>query len=643
MFYEVIPTTMFHQGCGILTYSSDLKLMPGQIVSIPLGKKTVVGIVLRQVKAVDFSTKPISDILYDTPLPNHILKSILWLNQYYLSPIPLCANLFLPNGITKKRRKKSTKPTSKSTKLKDIPLNAAQRQAIQALGRVRSATRLLHGITGSGKTNVYLALTQKTLQNNQSVILLVPEIALTSQLVKVFQQIFGDKITLIHSQQTEAERHLTWEQLLNSTEPQIVIGPRSALLSPLRNLGLIIIDESHEPTYSQENPPKYSALRLASFIAKNLSIPCIQGTATPLVNDYYLAERNQAIVPLTIKAKATATPPTVHLIDLKERANFTKNRYFSDALLNQIEQNLQHGQQTLIFHNRRGSAPLTLCEKCGWQALCPQCYLPLTLHTDQYELICHTCGSRQKVPTSCPSCQNSTIIHKGFGTKLLESELSRLFKAARIARFDSDNLKSETLNANFKTVQSGEVDIIVGTQTIARGLDLPNLSTVGVVQADAGLSLPDYAAEERTYHLLTQVIGRVGRGHLDKTQVYIQTFQPEHPVVTAAIKNDYQKFSNYLLQRRAQGHFPPFYYLAKITVTFKTESTTIKKIRTIAQTLTQTKNLLVSNPLPAFHEQSRQGYTWQLIIKSPSRQTLLNNLQKLPAGTHFVIDPPSLL
>ena len=249
------------------------------------------------------------------------------------------------------------------------------------------------------------------------------------------------------------------------------------------------------------------------------------------------------------------------------------------------------------------------------------------------------------VPTSCPSCQHSNIIHKGFGTKLLENELKKLFKSARIARFDADNRKKESLGANYQAVKDGQIDIIIGTQTIARGLDLPNLTTVGVVQADAGLSLPDYAAEERTYHLLTQVIGRVGRGHQTEADIYLQTFQPEHPIIQAALRHDYQSFANHLLNIRQKAHFPPYIYLAKLTITYKTERTTLAKIKACQAILQKTKGLYVSTPTPAFHEQSPRGYTWQLILRSRSRQTITRSIANLPPnlGLHVTLDPPSLL
>ena len=345
------------------------------------------------------------------------------------------------------------------------------------------------------------------------------------------------------------------------------------------------------------------------------------------------------------KAKAAARPPVTTIVDLKDRSLFLKNRYFSQPLLAALEHNLTQHHQTLIFHNRRGSAPLTLCNHCGWQALCPNCYLPLTLHTDTYTLVCHLCGHSTPVPSSCPQCHEPDLIHKGFGTKLLESELTRLFPEAKIARFDGDNLKSETLAELYPDVKSGAYQILIGTQALARGLDLPKLATVGIVQADAGLALPDFAAEERTFELLTQVIGRVGRGHLDTASVIVQSYQPDHPVIKAALAADYPAFADYLLKQRHRAKLPPYTYLARLSLTFKTEATTIKHIQSLHQSLQQNPALTLSPPLPAFHERTRRGYTWQLTLKSRSRAALIQALAPLQSlkGCQIALDPPSLL
>ena len=670
MYYEVIPTTTFKKSPlfsdGLLTYSFDQNLAPGTIVSIPLGKKTALGIIYRKTTAPtdqNFIIKSINKIVHPIPLPNHLLKSLAWLSSYYLNPVAKTANLFLPLGIEKNRRKKSsastfipqssnpiqdmTSPIAATTTHYQIPLNPAQKQALTELHKIKTHTKLLHGITGSGKTNIYLELASQVFSSNQSVILLVPEISLTPQLVGRFQEHFGTQVISLHSKLTEAERHLIWQRIheADQSTPFVIIGPRSALFSPLKNLGLIIIDEAHEPSFYQDTSPRYHALRLASFMAQTLKIDCLLGTATPRVEDYFLAQKNHAYVALSEKAKSITSQTKISLIDLKDRALFTRNRYFSDALLQDIENNLKQHKQTLLFHNRRGSAPLTICEHCGYQVLCPNCLLPLTLHSDSYQLICHTCGHHEPVPSTCPVCHHGSLIHKGFGTKLLESELKKLFKSTRIARFDADNTTADSLTQNFESVKNGDIDIIIGTQTIAKGLDLPLLNTVGIVQADANLNLPDYAAEERTFQLITQVIGRVGRGHNDINHVFLQTFQPEHPVILAAKSLDYAKFADYLLKKRQLSHLPPFFYLLRISIVKKTEDLAIKKIMSLHSTLKKFPDVYLSAPTPSFHEYTPSGYSWQIIVKAKKRDSLTHLIESLDQypEIRFAIDPPSLI
>lgn len=670
MYYEVIPTTTFKKSPlfsdGLLTYSFDQNLAPGTIVSIPLGKKTALGIIYRKTTAPtdqNFIIKSINKIVHPIPLPNHLLKSLAWLSSYYLNPVAKTANLFLPLGIEKNRRKKSsastfipqssnpiqdmTSPNAATTTHYQIPLNPTQKQALTELRKIKTHTKLLHGITGSGKTNIYLELASQVFNSNKSVILLVPEISLTPQLVGRFQEHFGTQVISLHSKLTEAERHLIWQRIheADQSTPFVIIGPRSALFSPLKNLGLIIIDEAHEPSFYQDTSPRYHALRLASFMAQTLKIDCLLGTATPRVEDYFLAQKNHAYVALSEKAKSITSQTKISLIDLKDRALFTRNRYFSDALLQDIENNLKQHKQTLLFHNRRGSAPLTICEHCGYQVLCPNCLLPLTLHSDSYQLICHTCGHHEPVPSTCPVCHHGSLTHKGFGTKLLESELKKLFKSARIARFDADNATADSLTQNFESVKNGDIDIIVGTQTIAKGLDLPLLNTVGIVQADANLNLPDYAAEERTFQLITQVIGRVGRGHNDINHVFLQTFQPEHPVILAAKSLDYAKFADYLLKKRQLSHLPPFFYLLRISIVKKTEDLAIKKIMSLHSTLKKFPDVYLSAPTPSFHEYTPSGYSWQIIVKAKKRDSLTHLIESLDQypEIRFAIDPPSLI
>lgn len=647
MYYEVIPVRRLG-GDGVLTYKSSDSLLPGQIVEVPLGRAKTVAIVSKKVAQPDFACKEILRIIYSKPLPSHLVLAAKFISEYYKAPLSSAISVIIPNGVEIKRRKTeqmfgNLAKTEQSTREPEILLNEAQKKVLKALQKAPEATKLLCGVTGSGKTNIYLSEARKALLQQKSVILLVPEIALTGQLVRVFGEHFGNKITVIHSKQTEAERHIIFEKLLNGDGARVVIGARSALFAPLNNLGLIIIDEEHENSYYQENAPRYSAVRVASFMAKKLDISLILGSATPSVEDYYLAKSRDSLVVLKEKAKSEAIKPNISVVDFKNRDNFSKNRYFSTALIESIKKNLESGHQTLIFHNRRGSSPLTICESCGEEILCPNCYLPLTLHADTYELVCHTCEYKCRVPFACPKCGAPDLIHKGFGTKLLESELARLFPKAKIRRFDADTKKGEGLNDVYDEVKSGGVDIIIGTQTVAKGLDLPLLATVGVVQADAGLSLPDFAAEERTFQLITQVIGRVGRGHLSKAEVFIQTFRPEHPAIKYAIDEDYMGFAEYMLRKRQKSHFPPYTFVMKLEITMKTEATVVRKVRELYKKLAENDKLIASPPEPAFHEHTSRGYTWQLVVRSKSRKALMDVCDGLDSNFHVSIDPPGLL
>ena len=646
-FYEVAPTKIVRAGSAVFTYHADRKLVVGQLVQIPVGKQTVNGLVMRAASEPDYPTKAIASVIEETALPRPLLTLAEWLADYYVTPLATVLQTVLPRGLTVKRRAAPASehqvPIRERTK---IVLNTEQVAAVEALEGLKGKTALLQGVTGSGKTEVYKELARRTLARGRSAIILVPEISLTSQLVDEFTHEF-QSVFVTHSHMTEAERHRAWLAALHAGEPLVVIGPRSALFLPVPKLGLIVVDEAHEPSYKQEQAPRYSALRAASVLGNAAGAVVVLGSATPLVADRYAAEAHGApVVTLSQRAKQASRPADVKLVDMKQRDNFKKrHRFFSDPLLESIEENLTRGQQTLIFHNRRGSASTTLCESCGWTAECPRCYVPLVLHADTYSLSCHICDYRQKVPTACPVCGSADILHKGVGTKLIETELRRLFPKARIARFDSDTSTEETIEKRYKDLYDGAIDIAIGTQVVAKGLDLPKLHTVGVIQADSGLSLPDYAAQERTFQLLAQVVGRVGRDER-QTTVIVQSYQPTHPVITYGLAQDYEGFYTYTIAERERAHFPPFRYLLQLTNIYKTEAAAIRNAKALAQSLRAQapQGIEVLGPTPAFYERQRDTYRWQLVLKSRSREALRQALTLVPP-THWQaeLDPPSLL
>lgn len=645
-YYEVAPTRIIRPNSSVFTYASDQALAIGHVVVVEAGRKQYVGIIIREVGKPAYDTKPIVHVITSIPVPVHLLLLAEWMATYYDTHLASVLQTVLPSGLQKSRRtKQKQSPHPIRERIKNV-FTKDQLSAIATIDAAASGTILLHGVTGSGKTAVYVDAAKKTLAAGKSVIVLVPEISLTPQLVDEFSAHFGDVI-VTHSRQTEAERHLAWLEALNSPTPRVTIGPRSALFTPLARIGLIVIDEAHEPTFKQEQSPRYSALRAASVLVDHADAKLILGSATPLIADYYLATAHKRpIVTMTERAQAGAVKPSIELVDMTKRTGFKKHRFLSDKLIGAIEATIAEGNQALIFHNRRGSASTTLCENCGWSASCTRCFLPMTLHADEHQLRCHVCGLTERIPTSCPVCSSTDIIHKGIGTKLIESELQRLFAGKSIARFDGDTSTTETtLEARYKELYDGDIDIIVGTQVIAKGLDLPKLRTVGVIQADAGLALPDYSSTERTFQLLAQVVGRVGRSH-HPTSVIVQTYQPTHPSVVDGLHQDYHHFYDTALQERRRAHFPPYVFLLKLTCIYKSEAAAIRQSRAVATKLraVAAPDVEILGPTPAFYERQRDSYRWQLTLKSPKRADLVALLEHLPP-THwqFELDPTSLL
>lgn len=644
-YYEVTVNSQAYQGKEALTYHSRQKLAPGTVVRVPLRRTHILGFIIRVVSKPSFTTKPAEEVSDLRPLPPQLLQLALWLPSYYPSGQGSIGQQFLPRNIPR-NFVSNTPAKPESPYLSDNtlpPLTAEQQQIISKISHPN--TYVLHGETGTGKTRVYMELAKKTLEDGRSVIMLTPEIALTPQLAQNFKAIFGKRVLVTHSQLTEKERRDIWVQMLTATYPLLVIGPRSALFAPLHNVGLIVLDESHEPSYKQEQSPHYLSSKVAAKLASIHHATLILGSATPSIVDYFTAtKKEKPILRMTQLAQSTnVNLPTIDIVDLRSRTNFTRTPYLSDQLLLAIGKALRAKEQTLLFLNRRGTARIVLCDQCGWQALCKRCNLPLTYHGDQHVIRCHTCGHIEAAVSSCPICGNPQIVLKSIGTKAIVDKISSIFPEARVQRFDTDNKKSERIEQHYEAISKGNIDIIVGTQILAKGLDLPRLSVVGVVIADTSLNFPDYTADERTYQLLRQVIGRVGRGHRD-SNVILQTYNPDNFIVQAAANSQWDSYYQHELEIRKRFTFPPFCFLLKLTCRRTSEAAALKAAASLTQTIEESGiRVLIDGPSPSLYEKVGDKYQWQLVLKAKQRAELLKIVDILPAGWTYDIDPLDLL
>lgn len=647
-YYEVAPLKIVRQTAHVFTYHSSVALDTGAIVSVPVGTRSHIGVVMGSVPRPAFETRELGKAIYDVPLPRALLAAASWMSEYYATHLSLVLSALLPRGVDKQRRVRPTaSPTRQIRDSNHYTPTKDQAAAIEQVSSSSHTTHLLFGVTGSGKTLVYKQLARAQLAAGNSVIILVPEIALTSQIVDEFTQDFGGQVLLTHSQQTEAERHAVWQQALLSDTPLVAIGPRSALFLPLRRIGLIVVDEMHEPSYKQEQSPRYSALRVATILAQQHDAKVVFGSATPPVAEFYAATQAGApIISLPNRAQPGAVKSDVHLVDMKQRGGFSGHRFLSDKLIAALTNTLENGKQVLLFHNRRGSASVTLCEHCGWTAVDPETSTPLTLHSDSHQLVSHVSGYTTNVPTMCPVCRHSDIIHKGIGTKLIESEMKRLFPNKKVVRFDGDSGREHSVDERYAELYSGEIDIIIGTQVVAKGIDLPHLGTLGVIQADSGLVLPDFVSAERVFQLLSQAVGRVGRSSQPTTAI-VQSYHPTHPAVAFGTQQDYHSFYAQEIDSRRHYHFPPFRYLLKFVCAYKTEAAAIKNAKAFAEHIRKDlqANEDVLGPTPAFYEQQGGNYRWQIVVRSHQRARLVALIEQCPKNPHwqYEVDPVTLL
>ncbi|WP_053375632.1 primosomal protein N' [Paenibacillus sp. FJAT-27812] len=458
-----------------------------------------------------------------------------------------------------------------------LALTEGQQGVFERIARAVHAgepqTMLLHGVTGSGKTEVYLQSIQFCLEQEKQAIVLVPEISLTPQMVERFKGRFGDAVAVLHSRLSNGERYDEWRKI-RSRQVQVAIGARSAIFAPFERLGLIIIDEEHESSYKQEESPKYHARDVAVRRARQHGAAVVLGSATPSLESFAAASRTltakdegrePALLPMPIRVGGRPLPP-VAVIDMREELKEGNRSMFSRLLHSSLAERLERGEQSVLLLNRRGYSTFVMCRSCGYTAACPHCDISLTYHQKSRALRCHYCGHAEQAPTTCPSCQSEHIRYFGTGTQRVEEELSKLFPGIRVIRMDVDTTTEK--NSHEKLLkQFGErkADVLLGTQMVAKGLDFPYVTLVGVIAADTSLNLPDFRAAERTFQLLTQVAGRAGRHHLPG-EVVIQTYAPEHYAVVTAQQHDYSAFVSEELRHRSAMGYPPYCRLILVTM-----------------------------------------------------------------------------
>ncbi len=542
------------------------------------------------------------------------------------------------------------------------------------------APYLLHGVTGSGKTEIYLRAVAETLRAGKQAIVLVPEIALTPQTVRRFLSRFPGQVGLVHSRLSPGERYDTWRRARAGQLP-VIVGPRSALLSPLANLGLIVLDECHDESYYQtEGQPYYSTIEAALAYGRQTGSVVLLGSATPGVSQVHRARRDgwtildlplrilahraavqsytsrTGLAPAPADAEADAATfglPSVEVVDMRTELKSGNRSIFSRSLRAALDEVLRAGQQAILFLNRRGTSTYVFCRECGNSLRCPRCDRPLTQHLNNSAnaLTCHTCGYKRQMPKKCPTCGGTQIRQYGTGTEKVESEVQAAFPGARTLRWDAETVREkgshDILLAHFMNHQA---DILVGTQMLAKGLDLPLVTLVGVILADVGLNLDDYRAGERTFQLLTQVAGRAGRSLLGG-RVVLQTFQPEHYAIQAAAGHDYAGFYEQELRYRRDMNYPPFTRLARLE--FRGADAVLveeaaKKVAGLLEQRIQEENYTATSligPVPCFFSKVNGQFRWQVVVRGPDPAALLRaHLSELPGeGMLIQVDPPSLL
>ncbi|MBF0432489.1 MAG: primosomal protein N' [Fibrobacteria bacterium] len=594
-----LPEPFWYEEGAYAGIGNNAELAIGYFVKAPLKSKITVGLIV-ELQTIDlpYKTKKIQEILPGIRISKEWIEMCFWLEKYYHTPVSKVFATAFPKFVFKQLDKILIGETKENLMSDSLPvgiskesslvLNQEQQKALDRIKPCFSASEssfksfLLHGITGSGKTLVYLHLVKHCLAMGKNALVLLPEIALTPQIVDSFEGFLDESIFVFHSNLNTGQKRRVWNGIFTN-KIRILIGVRSAILPPLSNLGLIVVDEEHDGSYKQsEGPPRYNARDVALFRGQQLKIPVVLGSATPSLETYYRAVSGKhTLIELTSRATKSSLPD-IHVVDMREQYELQGRSPISIPLRDALTACLARDEQAILLLNRRGYAKRKVCKTCGEILQCPNCFVPLVPHKSKQALVCHYCGFTSKTVSACHKCKGREFVDIGLAIEKLEEYLNQIFPTTKILRMDSDSTsKIGSVQSILESFRKEEANILIGTQMVAKGHDFVRVNLVGILDADTGLGVPDFRARERAYQLVTQVAGRAGR-HSDAGTVFIQSFDPENPALQAALGYKYSDFYSEELSKRKELDYPPFRRLFKIEISGSNESLVVQQINQLA-------------------------------------------------------------
>lgn len=651
-YYEILPLQKTSAKEQTFTYSYSEEIAIRSLVKINLRNKNLRGIVIKKVPKPPYKTKEITELIYQKPiLSDWQLELAKRISNYYLATIGEAVNNFVSFKVAKRKLRINNQELQKIKPEAPPKLTTQQKEIIEKIEKQPAASKsLIFGVTGSGKTEIYLQLAQKALESEGQTVILVPEISLTPQTYERVIKRLPQKAAIWHSQLSPIEKFYTWEKVKNK-EINVILGARSALFLPFSDLRYIIIDEEHESSYKQDKAPRYEAARVAEWLTELTGAKLVLGTATPKIETFYKVQKGEYNLYSLNKRIVQKDMPPVYVIDMRDEFRKKNFSIFSEKLQNAIKETIKNKKQVLLFVNRRGASTFTICRDCGYVEKCPRCEIPLVYHLNEKEhtLRCHYCNYQKNVPSKCPDCKSYAIKHFGLGTQRAELEAKKLFPEAKIKRLDSDTAhKKDSIKNIFENYREGKFDILIGTQMITKGWDLPNINLIGVISADTNLNIPDYKSAEKTFGLLTQVAGRTGRG-TKQGRVIIQTYNPDNYAIKYAQKHDFESFYQEEIKNRKKYFYPPFSRIIKLLYRSKKEEEALQKANTMYQKLVKIlpRDFEIKEPTHSFIYKKMGYFNWQIIVKAPLNSNIFEINKKIAAALEpnwiADVDPDNLL